>query len=168
MTKMTRTLLAAWVVAWGVPAGAPPPAVAQEAEPPRELTRSVGVSVSPWLLLHLDDDSVCCSGVGVWLQLGRFQIDHAFALGTWRSGGLDGHATTVLWDLKTWRSSRRMVRFRVGAGHHVSYRPEQHSPMFHVGLTFDFTVGRRGIVRADLLGLGPLLPEPRLGAGRSF
>ena len=39
---MTRTLLAAWVAAWGVPAGAPPPAAAQETEPPRELTRSVG------------------------------------------------------------------------------------------------------------------------------
>ena len=166
---MNRTLLAAWVVAWGVPAGTPPPATAQEAEPPLELKRSVGVSVSPWLLLHLDDGSFCCSGVGVWLQLGRFQIDHAFALNTWRSGvplGLDGHATTVLWDMKTWRTPRRMIRFHVGAGHHVTYRPELHQPMFHVGLTFDFTVGRRGIVRAGVLG--PLPPALRLGAGRRF
>ena len=41
-----------------------------------------------------------------------------------------------------------------------------HSAAIHVGLTFDFMVGRRGIVRAGLLG--PIPPEPRLGAGWRF
>lgn len=39
---MTKTLLAAWVAAWGVPAERASAAAAQEVEPPRKLTRSVG------------------------------------------------------------------------------------------------------------------------------
>lgn len=201
---MTRTLLAAWVAAWGVSAGAPPPAAAQETEPPRELTRSVGVSVSPWLWVY--DESNCCSGLGVWLQVGRLQLDHAFAINVWhldrhwykeepdRFGrywgpvtlGINGHATTVLVDLKTWRRPRYVARFRIGAGHRVKleefpplhvqqelngnrFGPAvRHFATLHVGLTFDFSVGRRGIVRAGMLGSLPVPPEPRLGAGWKF
>ena len=57
---------------------APWPAFAQEGEP----TRSVGVSVSPRLAIH--DETTCCSGIGAWLQIRRFQIDYSVAIDTWR------------------------------------------------------------------------------------
>ena len=106
----------------------PWPAFAQEGEP----TRSIGVSVSPRLAIH--DKITCCSGIGAWLQIGRFQIDYSVAIDTWSFDGtvdsidhfnelgyaadavprrLSGHAMTVLFDLMTWNERRYVARFRI-------------------------------------------------------
>ena len=57
---MNWTQLGTWVAVWEVPGGTPPLAAAQRAASPREPTRGVGVTVSPWLTF--DHDSLCCSG----------------------------------------------------------------------------------------------------------
>ena len=185
---------------------APWPAFAQEGEP----TRSVGVSVSPRLAIH--DESTCCSGIGAWLQIRRFQIDYSVAIDTWRFDrtvdGIDyfnelgyapdavprrlsGHAMTVLFDLMTWNERRYAARFRIGGGYRVALDdvpflrsreaelrrrhgihlgpPVKHWGTIDVSLTFDFTVGKKGVVRAGLSSSLPFLePEPRLGAGWRF
>ena len=164
---MTRVLLGTWVAAWGLAGAAPPPALAQEAEPRRELTRAVGVGVSPFLRLY---EYGCCSGIGVWLQVGRFQIDHSFGI----TSPLDlprsyGHAMTALFDVKTWRTRDFVARFRIGGGYRArSYAPTHHWGTINVGVTYDFAVGERGLVRAGFAGLRPLSIEPQLGAGWRF
>ena len=204
--KMTRMLIGAWVVAWGAVAVAPWPAFAQEGEP----TRSIGVSVSPRLAIH--DETTCCSGIGAWLQIRRFQIDYSVAIDTWSFDGtvdsidhfnelgyapdavprrLSGHAMTVLFDLMTWNERRYAARFRIGGGYRVALDdvpflrsreaelrrhhgihlgpPVKHWGTINVSLTFDFTVGKKGVVRAGLSSSLPFLePEPRLGAGWRF
>lgn len=132
---MVRMLLGAGVVAWGAAGAALPPALAQEGEP----TRSVGVTVSPRLAVH--DESTCCSGIGAWLRIGRFEIDHAVAIDTWgfdravddighfnelgyasdaAPRRLSGHAMTVLFDLMTWNERRYVARFRIGGGYRAA------------------------------------------------
>lgn len=167
---MTRVLLGAWVAAWGLVGVAPPPALAQEAEPRRELTRAVGVSVSPFLRLY---EYGCCSGIGVWLQVGRFEIDHSFGVNIWTSPsaspGPYGHATTALFDVKTWRTRDFVARFRIGGSYRVrSYAPTHHWGTVNIGVTYDFAVGERGLVRAGFAGSRPLSIEPQLGAGWRF
>ena len=180
---MTRMLLGVCAAAWGVVGAALPPVLAQEGEP----TRSVGVTVSPWLKFD-DDGSTCCSGIGGWLQIGRFQIDHEIGISTWISGRhpdfpeaptrrLGGHATAVMFDAMTWTRRRYVARFRIGAAYRAELDPfpsiRVREPYlatlrtFHVGLTFDFGVGRRGIARSGLLFTG-ISFEPRLGAGWKF
>lgn len=190
---MTRILLGVCVTAWSVVGAALPPALAQQGEP----TRSVGITVSPWLKFD-DDGSSCCSGIGGWLQIGRFQIDHAIGIRTWISGRhpdvpeaptrrLSGHATAVLFDAMTWTRRRYVARFRIGGAYRAPLDPFPSLRVretelrgsgiylpyliplrtFHVGLTFDFGVGKRGIARSGLLFTGISL-EPRLGAGWKF
>ena len=162
---MTRVLLRACIAAWAVAGGAP--ALAQEAEPQREPTRAVGVTVSPFLRLY---EYGCCSGIGVWLQVGRFQIDHAFGVAlSSASPGPYGHATTALFDVKTWRTRDFVARFRIGGGYRMrSYAPTHHWGTLNVGVTYDFAVGERGLVRAGFAGSRPLAIEPQLGAGWRF
>lgn len=191
---MTRMLLGVCLAAWGVVGAALPPVLAQEGEP----TRSVGVTVSPRLKFDDDASTPCCSGIGGWLQIGRFQIDHEIGIRTWISGRhrdvpeaptrrLGGHATAVMFDAMTWTRRRYIARFRIGAAYRAELDPfpslrvreaelrgsgirRPHLVtlrLFHVGLTFDFGVGRRGIARSGLLFTG-ISFEPRLGAGWKF
>ena len=64
--------------ALGASLAAPTLATAQE-------SGSVGVSVAPWIRLYDEVDvwGTCCMGLGVWLQVGRFQVEHALATNTW-------------------------------------------------------------------------------------
>ena len=167
---MTKVFLGACIAASDLTSGASPPALAQEAEPPGEPTRAGGVIVSPVLRLY---EYGCCSGLGVWLQVGRFQIDHAFGVNIWTAPsaapGPYGHATTALFDVKTWRTRDFVARFRIGGGYRMrSYAPTHHWGTLNVGVTYDFAVGEKGLVRAGFAGSRPLAIELQLGAGWRF
>ena len=131
--------------------------------------RSVGVSVAPYLRMH--DESTCCSGVGAWLQVGRFQVEHAIGINTWNVAQYDlelrvqGRATSVLFDAGIWRTPRLVTRLSVGIGYRVA---ESHSGALHVGVTVDFPAGRRSFLRMGVR-TGPVwFPEPQLGTGFRF
>lgn len=168
MTGMTMTRVLLGIVVWAVAQTA----TAQEAE------RSIGIDFSPWFRVH--DESTCCSAVGVWLQIGRFQIEHGFAINNWAVASyrespdhhpepvtreLDGHATTVLVDAKTWRMARLVTRLRFGLGYRVATRPPFHSGALHVGMTVDFPADGRSFLRTGLRGF---FPEPSVGGGFRF
>ena len=125
------------------------------------------------------DVYTCCTGLGVWLQVGRFQVEHALAINTWLVAEYaddpeypevlrrQGQATTVLFHARTWRTTRTVTRLRFGVGHRVAIargRP-RHSSALHVGVTVDLRAGRRSFLRAGMRGL---YPEPQVGAGFRF
>ena len=160
--------------ALGASLAAPALATAQE-------SGSVGVSVAPWIRLYDEVDvwDTCCTGLGVWLQVGRFQVEHALATNTWWVAEYaddpeypevlrrQGQATTVLFDARTWRTARTVTRLRFGVGHRVAIarnRP-RHSSALHVGVTIDLPAGGRSFLRAGMRGL---FPEPHVGAGFRF
>ena len=156
---MTRALLL--VVAASL--GSPLLAGAQE--------RSVGVSVAPFLRMH--DEATCCSGVGVWLQVGRFQVEHAIGINAWDVAkydedlGVEGRATSVLFDVRTWRTPRLVTRLRLGFSDRPAEGRIDRYGAVHVGVTVDFPAGGRSFLRTGL-HVGRFPPEPQLGTGFRF
>ena len=132
--------------------------------------RSVGVSFAPYLRLH--DESTCCSSVGVWLQVGRFQVEHGIGINTWWVAQYDletlrflGRATSVLFDAGIWRTPRLVTRLRVGIGYLVE---EYRSGALHVGVTVDFPAGGRSFLRIGVRSGRVWSPEPQLRTGFRF
>ena len=82
--------------------------------------------------------------MGVWLQIGRFQIEHEVGLNVWdvrfasRADHpwreplvAEGWATTASWDVKTWRADRATTRFSAVA---ITDREPERRRVQHVAL----------------------------------
>ena len=149
------------VVLMGALLGAPPSVAAQD--------RIVGFTYTPAVSLH--DESTCCSAAGVWLTVGRLQVEHVFASDSRNTrrhpATVDGHLTTALWTARAWRARRFDTRFQVGGRYGTTSIPTAYTFGLGVALTVDYRAGST-VLRGAVHALFPRPPELRVGVGWMF